>query len=102
MAGARAPKALRPEADAERLERRLALRRFMGAGTIAWTAFVVTDVIAARVHGTALEYLVAIRLAGTGVGLTIFLLTSLPRLPAWALHVLEGLMTPLAGPVPKG
>jgi hypothetical protein len=31
-----------------------AVRRFLGMGTIAWTAFVVTDVIAARVHSTSL------------------------------------------------
>lgn len=82
--------------DLELIERKLALRRFIGMGTIAWTAFVVTDVIAARVHQTPLEYLVAIRLAGTGFGLTIFLLSAFERLPAWALHVLEGIMSPLA------
>jgi eukaryotic-like serine/threonine-protein kinase len=82
--------------DVELVERKNAVRRYLMMGTIAWTAFVVTDLIAARVHGAPLEYLIALRLAGTGIGLTTHLVTGFDKLPDWAFQLIESLITPLA------
>src|SRR5262249_4389641 len=61
-----------------------------------WTAFVITDLIAARVHGAQLEYLIALRLTGTGIGLTILLLTRVESLPLYVFQIIEGVAPPLA------
>jgi len=90
--GSRAPSIV----DLELVERKSAVRRFIAMGTVAWTVFVITDFIAWRVHHAPLEYLLAVRLTGTGIGLTIFLLMGFGGLPALALEILEGLMAPVA------
>jgi len=85
------------EADLELLERRKGLRRFIAMGTVAWTAFILTDVLASHVHHTPLEVLIALRLIGTGLGLCIFLFTGFDRAPGWTFDVVEALTAPVAG-----
>jgi hypothetical protein len=77
-------------------QRRRALRRFIGMGTIAWTSFFVTDLIAARVHDVQVQYLLGLRLVGTGIGLTAFLLCGFEKLPRWALYIIEAITGPMA------
>jgi hypothetical protein len=81
--------------DVELVERKHALRRFVAMGTTAWTAFVVTDLIGARVYDVSLEYLIAVRLCGTGLGLTFYLLCASDASPRWTARVIDPLMVPL-------
>jgi eukaryotic-like serine/threonine-protein kinase len=82
--------------ELELAERKNAVRRFLAMGTVAWTVFIATDFVAARVHGTPLEYLVALRLAGAGIGLTLYLGSGFVRMSTWRLNVFEGSLNPLA------
>jgi serine/threonine-protein kinase len=86
----------RTDSDLEVLERKRALRRFAALGTAAWTSFVLTDVLAAEIHGTSLAGLVALRLAGTGIGLFVILFTSLERVSSGALAAVEIAVAPVA------
>lgn len=87
---------LRSVVDIEQVERKSALRRFIAMGTVAWTLFIVTDFIAWRVHQSPLEYLIAVRLTGTGFGLTMYLAMGLPALPAFFIEIFEAVMAPTA------
>jgi serine/threonine-protein kinase len=78
-------------------ERRQSFRRFMKMSVLAWTAFVVTDIVAARVHDASLAYLVALRLTGTGFGLVLYLACSSKRLSPRLLSAFEIGSTPIAG-----
>ncbi len=64
-------------------------------GTAAWTAFAITDVIAAHVHQVDLEYLGALRLAGTGVGFGAYALCRIPLSEA-VLDAIEIVLSPVA------
>ncbi|MBX3225746.1 MAG: serine/threonine protein kinase [Labilithrix sp.] len=78
-------------------ERRLSFRRFILMSVFAWTAFVVTDVIAARAHDASIAYLVALRLAGTGMGLAMYLLSGSEKLPGWVVTFFESGTPPMGG-----
>jgi serine/threonine-protein kinase len=77
-------------------ERRKSYRRFIGMAIVLWTGFVITDVFAARIHDASLAYLVALRLTGTGFGLSLYLLTGSEKLRGGAVTAMETLGTVVA------
>jgi serine/threonine-protein kinase len=64
--------------------------------TTAWTAFFLTDLLAARGLGAPLEYLAALRFAGTGVGLAAYALVRSDTATARTLDVVEIVLFPAA------
>lgn len=77
-------------------ERRRALVRFLVMGTATWTAFAVTDVLAARAHGVPFEYLAALRLSGTSVSVLLCLLARWKGATHRVLDAIEVLLFPAA------
>lgn len=77
-------------------ERRLTFRRFIAMSVIAWTTFVLTDVMVASVHEAPLTYLIALRLVGTGLGLAMYLACSNEKMSPALLTFFETGTPPVA------
>jgi len=78
-------------------DRRTALSRFLVLGTAAWTAFFVTDLIAAHGLGAPIEYLLAVRFAGTSIGIGAYLVVRSKNVTKRTLDVVEAVVFPTAG-----
>ncbi len=66
-------------------------------GTIAWTLFFVSDIVAAHAYGAPLEYLAAIRFVGTSIGMLAYVLVRGRDVPERTLSMIEWVVFPAAG-----
>jgi serine/threonine-protein kinase len=78
-------------------DRKTTLSRFLFAGTAAWTAFFLTDLVAAHGLGAPLEYLAALRFTGTGIGVAAYAVVRSKKVTARTLDTVEGVIFPTAG-----
>lgn len=83
--------------DVDLAERRQAFGRFIGAATIAWTIFVVTDFLAVHVYGADLKYLLTLRLVGTVLGSLLYWLSRRESLGETSVALMENVPTSLCG-----
>ncbi|HEY8073403.1 MAG TPA: serine/threonine-protein kinase [Labilithrix sp.] len=77
-------------------ERKRALTRFMAMSTIAWTSFFLTDLLAVRGLGAPLEYLAAMRFAGTGIGFAAYAVARSRGATLRTLDLVEAIVFPAA------
>ncbi len=82
--------------EAELEERKRLLTRFLAMATTAWTSFFLTDLLAVRALAAPLEYLSAVRFAGTGIGLAAFAVARSRGTTARTLDLVEAVVFPAA------
>ncbi len=68
-------------------ERRRLLRRLLGAGVVAWTAFAASDLFASLLvaKGRHLVWLLGLRAAGVCFGAGCYGVLARPSVPKWQL-----------------
>jgi serine/threonine-protein kinase len=77
-------------------DRKRAFRRFMVMGTAGWTSFFLTDLLVAHGLGAPLEYLAAVRFAGTGIGVAAYAVVRSKTSSSRTLDMVEGVVFPTA------
>lgn len=82
--------------DFEIEERRTNLRRFLRIGIVAWAAFFITDIVAWHVHDAPFEFLAALRFAGTGFVVAMYVIARRRDVSLVAMRIIEASIFPVA------
>lgn len=78
-------------------QRRATLRRFLEVGIVGWTAFLVADFYVSHAYHAPLEYLVALRFAGTSIGTLAYVIVRSRDVPEMTLAMVEWVVFIAAG-----